>query len=93
MASLKDAKPHTGTVQHAKAKFRELLEACVRDDPQIVTKRGLEAAVLVPMAVWQRLRASARPSLKQLLLSDAGRGEFPIPKRRQARRRKVAESI
>ena len=93
MASLKDAKPHTGAVQHAKATFSELLEACVRDGPQIVTKRGLEAAVLVPMAELQRLQASARPSLKQLLLSDAGRGELLIPKRGQARRRKVAESI
>ena len=92
MTSLRDAKPQTWAVQDAKAKFSELLEACVKHGPQIVTKRGLEAAVLVPMAEWQRLQASARPSLKQLLLSDAARGELLIPKRGQARRRKVAES-
>ena len=92
MTSLKTAKPQIWAVQDAKAKFSELLEACVRDGPQIVTKRGLETAVLVPVAEWQRLQASARPSLKQLLLSDAGRAELLIPERGRALRRKVRES-
>ena len=92
MTSLKEAKPQIWAVQDAKAKFSELLEACVRDGPQIVTKRGLEAAVLAPMAEWQRLKASAQPSLKQLLLSDSGRAELLIPKRGLALRRKVPES-
>ena len=48
-------------VQDAKARFSELLDTCLRDGPQIVTKRGAEAAVLVPMADWQRLQQAARP--------------------------------
>jgi prevent-host-death family protein len=35
-------------VQDAKARFSELLETCLREGPQLVTKRGTEAAVLVP---------------------------------------------
>ena len=35
-------------VQDAKARFSELLDTCLRDGPQVVTKRGVEAAVLVP---------------------------------------------
>ena len=34
-------------VQEAKARFSEFLEASVREGPQIVTKRGVEAAVLL----------------------------------------------
>jgi len=57
----------------------------------MVTKRGVEAAVLVPVEVWRRLQASAAPSLKQLLLSDTGRAELVLPPRGQACRRTVLD--
>ena len=79
----------TWPVQDAKARFSEFLEACMADGPQMVTKRGAEAAVLVPVDEWRRLQAAARPSLKQLLLSDEARGDLLIPPRGSARRRKV----
>ncbi len=79
-------------VQDAKARFSELLEACITDGPQLVTRRGAETAVLVPVAEWRRLSATARPSLKQLLLSDAGRTESLTPPRGVARRRRIAVS-
>jgi prevent-host-death family protein len=68
-------------VQDAKARFSELLEACVAQGPQMVTKRGAEAAVLVPVAQWRRMQSVARPSLKALLMSDEGRGELVLPER------------
>ena len=80
----------TWPVQDAKARFSEFLEACIAEGPQMVTRRGAEAAVLVPVEEWRRLQAAARPSLKQLLLSDVGRTHFLTPPRRVARRRKVA---
>ena len=58
------------------------------EGPQMVTKRGAEAAVLVPVDEWRRLQAAARPSLKQLLLSDEVRADLLIPARGSARRRK-----
>jgi antitoxin Phd len=76
-------------VQDAKAKFSEFLDACLADGPQMVTKRGAEAAVLVPVQEWRRLQSAARPSLKQLLLSSAGRTELVIPPRGKAQRRKI----
>ena len=79
----------TWQVQDAKARFSEFLEACINDGPQLVTRRGTEAAVLVPIDEWRRLQASARPSLKQLLLSDEARFELAIPARGKARRRPV----
>jgi len=77
----------TWSVQDAKARFSELVETCLRDGPQIVTRRGEEAAVLVPIAEWQRLQTAKRPTLKELLLADEPRGELNIPSRKKWRRR------
>ena len=77
-------------IQDAKARFSELVQACINDGPQMVTRRGAEAAVLVPVGEWRRLQAAARPSLKALLLLDVGRAEFLVPPRGNARRRTPA---
>lgn len=77
----------TWPIQDAKARFSEFLETCLADGPQMVTKRGTEAAVLVPVDEWRRLNAAARLSLKQLLLADGARTELALPQRGQARRR------
>ena len=76
-------------VQDAKARFSELLETCLREGPQVVTKRGAEAAVLVPVTDWQRLKHAAKSTLKELLLSDLARGNLNVPPRGRRRRRKV----
>jgi prevent-host-death family protein len=71
----------TWPVQDAKARFSELLDTCIAQGPQMVTKRGAQAAVLVPVAQWRRMQSLARPSLKALLMSDEGRGELVLPER------------
>ena len=70
---------NTWPVRDAKARFSELLDACLAQGPQMVTRRSAEAAVLVPAAEWKRLQAGARPSLKELLL-------WMRPRRRRSRR-------
>lgn len=79
----------TWAVQDAKARFSEFLDACLSQGPQIVTRRGMQAAVLVPVQEWQRLQSAARPSLKELLLSDQARSELALPQRGRAKRRIV----
>jgi prevent-host-death family protein len=74
-------------VQDAKARFSELLDACVSDGPQVVTRRGTETAVLVPIDEWKRLNNAARPSLKGLLMSNEARIDFDIPQRGRVKRR------
>jgi prevent-host-death family protein len=74
-------------VQDAKARFSEMLEACLTEGPQLVTKRGSDAAVLVPIEEWRRLRGGPRRTLKDLLLTDEARGEMNIPARGQHKRR------
>ena len=84
----------TWPVQDAKARFSEFLDACISDGPQVVSRRGTEAAVLVPLEQWKRLQSALKPSLKDLLLSDAARtDDLVIPQRGKARRRKVQEFI
>lgn len=68
-------------VQDAKARFSEMLEASVKEGPQIVTKRGVETAVLVPIGEWKRLSAKPKRTLKELLLADEPRFDLEIPRR------------
>ena len=74
--------------QDAKARFSELLDATLRDGPQLVTRRGVEAAVMVPIAEWRRLKDQARPTLKDLLLAPEPRFDDVVPPRGRLRRRK-----
>lgn len=82
---------HTWPVQDAKARFSEFLDACVANGPQIVTRRGAETAILVPIAQWKRMSTAAKPTLKALLLADAGRADFELPARGAAQRRPLPE--
>ena len=75
-------------LQDAKARFSELLEMSHKEGPQLVTKRGQEAAVVVPIAEWHRLQRSSRPALKELLLADEPRFEMPLPTRGKGRHRR-----
>lgn len=77
-------------VQDAKARFSELLDTCLAQGPQVVTRRGREAAVLVPIEQWQALQRAGRPSLKELLLADEPRSELPVPQRGGRHRRTPA---
>jgi antitoxin Phd len=78
-------------VQDAKARFSEFLDASIKKGPQVVTRRGIETAVLVPIEEWNRLQRAARPSLKELLLAPEPRFDNIIPKRRVWRSRPVVE--
>jgi prevent-host-death family protein len=75
-------------VQDAKARFSELLDLTLKEGPQVVTRRGTEAAVLVPVQEWRRLQQATRPTLKAVLLAAAPRLEMPLPSRRRWRRRR-----
>ena len=69
-------------VQEAKARFSELLEASLAEGPQIITRRGLEIAAVVPIDQWRRLESTA-PSLKDWLLEpDADAEVLTLPRRK-----------
>jgi prevent-host-death family protein len=76
----------TWPVQDAKARFSEFLDACLLEGPQMVSRRGIEAAVLVSVQEWRRLQSAGRPSLRELLLSDLARTDLVVAPRGQAKR-------
>ena len=75
------------SVQDAKSRFSEFLDTTLAEGPQIVTRRGAETAVLVPIEQWRRLERMTRPDLKELLLASEARTEDLTPPRRRHRRR------
>jgi antitoxin Phd len=46
-------------VRDARARFSEMLNAAVKDGPQLLTRRGVEVAVMVSTEPLARMRASA----------------------------------
>jgi antitoxin Phd len=78
----------TWPVQDAKAHFSEMLDICVAEGPQLVSKRGAVTAVLVPISQWEGLQAAKAATLKNVLLSDGYfRGEMEIPPRGKSKHR------
>ena len=63
----------TWQVQDARARFSELLKTSLTEGPQIVTRRGVETAVLVPIDQWRRLEKMSSQNLKELLLAPEAR--------------------
>lgn len=72
-------------VYDAKARFSELLDTALKHGPQVVTRRGVETAVLVPIDEWKRLRGEKRPNIKDILLDPNGPHDLYIPPRRRLR--------
>lgn len=79
-------------VQDAKARFSELLDIALKEGPQVVTRRGVEVAVIVSAEEWRRLQQAARPGLKVLLLGPGPRFENLLLERRQYARRRPWKS-
>ena len=77
----------TWQVQEAKARFSEFLEAALTEGPQIVTKRGVEAAVLVPIDQWRTVVKANRRNIKDWLLAPEARTDNLVPPRQRRRRR------
>lgn len=61
----------TWQLQEAKSRFSELVEATLTNGPQTVTRRGVEAVVVISLAEFKRMKHGG---LKNLLL-NAPRGE------------------
>lgn len=70
-------------MQEAKARFSELLRRSLSEGPQVVTYRGVETAVLVPIEQWRRMKRSTRRNIKEWLLAPEPRTETLVAPREQ----------
>ena len=73
-------------LQEAKARFSALVEDALENGPQIVTKRGVEAVVVVPYQQWLELNrkqpdqpAKPKRTLKDWLLAPEARTDNLVP--------------
>ena len=64
-------------VQEAKQRFSEVLRQAHTDGPQIVTRHGVEIAVLMDIEEYRRLRA-ARLDFKEFLRAGPDLSELEI---------------
>jgi prevent-host-death family protein len=60
----------------------DLVETTLKAGPQVVTRNGVETAVLVSIEEWKRLKARGAPSLKEILLDPNGPHDIPLPAER-----------
>jgi prevent-host-death family protein len=68
-------------LQEAKARFSELIDDTLEKGPQIVTRRGIDTAVVVSIDEWHKLNDENRLTWKDVLLGDGPRFEIPVPRR------------
>jgi antitoxin Phd len=68
-------------LQDAKARFSELIEDTLARGPQVVTRRGIDTAVVVSFDEWRRLNERSGRTWKDVLLGDGPRFDLPLPKR------------
>jgi prevent-host-death family protein len=69
-------------VYDAKARFSEFLETTLKEGPQVVTRRGVETAILVPIDEWKHLKERAQQSIPDPLLDPNAPHDIPIGPRR-----------
>lgn len=47
-------------LQEAKSKFSEVVEAAITNEPQVITKRGVEVAIVLSYTEYRRLQLSQK---------------------------------
>ena len=75
-------------LQEAKARFSELIDDTLEKGPQVVTRRGIDTAVVVSIDEWRKLNDENRLTWKDVLLGDGPRFEIPDPRRGFVKSRK-----
>ena len=63
---MRSSKSRSWQLQEAKNRLSEVVDEAARNGPQIITRRGVEAAVVVSAADWSKM-ARRRPPLIELL--------------------------
>jgi antitoxin Phd len=75
-------------LQEAKARFSKLIDDTLEKGPQVVTRRGIDTAVVVSIDEWHKLKDENRLTWKDVLLSEPPRFEIPLSKRSLVKSRK-----
>lgn len=69
-------------VQEAKQRFSEVLRAAESGEPQIVTRHGLEVAVLIDIVEYHRLRGDSLTFMEYLRTDATAEADLDIARAR-----------
>jgi antitoxin Phd len=75
-------------LQEAKARFSELIDDTLEKGPQVVTRRGIDTAVVVSVDEWRKLTGDQRVTWKDILLGEGSRFEIPLARRGRVKSRR-----
>lgn len=75
-------------LQQAKSRFSELIDDTLQKGPQVVTRRGIDTAVIVSIEEWRKLTDEKRLTWKDVLLGGGPRFKIRIPRRGMGKSRK-----
>lgn len=73
-------------LQEAKQRFSEVVRRALDEGPQVVTRRGEEAVVIVSAEEYHRL-AGAKPDLRDFILNGPDLGDLDLDEIREESRR------
>jgi antitoxin Phd len=76
-------------LQDAKSRFSELIDDTLEKGPQVVTRRGIDTAVVVSIDEWKKLNNEKRVTWKEVLLGEGPHFEVPLPRRGKGKSRKA----
>lgn len=69
------------TAHEARRRFREIIERARTEGPQVITRHGMEQAVVLSIETYRRLQAT-EPDFKEYLLSGPKVDDFEIDRPR-----------
>jgi len=75
-------------LQDAKARFSELIDDTLEKSPQVVTRRGIDTAVIISIDEWHKLKDEKHLTWKDVLLGEGPRFEIPLARRGMVKSRK-----
>ena len=79
-------KPRSWQLQDAKNRFSEVVDEAVRGGPQVITRRGVDAVVVVSVAEWVRLARRRKPLVELLRRAPRVAGGLDVTRSRDTGR-------
>jgi antitoxin Phd len=78
--------PRSWQLQEAKNRLSEVVDEAARSGPQIITRRGIDAAVVVSAADWARLARRRTPLIEILRRAPKVPGGLDVTRARDTGR-------
>jgi antitoxin Phd len=87
LSSMPKVQPHSWQLQDAKNRFSEVVDEAARSGPQIITRRGIDAAVVVSAADWAKLARRRSPLIEILRRAPRLPGGLDVTRSRDTGRK------